>query len=58
MQKHLGLNHIPIAAFDINAARSGFIYGLTAAAAMLSALPDCKYGLLIGSEVVSRIIDY
>lgn len=58
VQKHLGLNHIPIAAFDINAACSGFIYGMTAAAAMLSALPDCKYGLLIGSEVVSRIIDY
>jgi 3-oxoacyl-[acyl-carrier-protein] synthase-3 len=58
VQRGLGLNHIPMMAFDINAACSGFIYALTAASAMLAAMPNCKYGLVIGSEVVSRVIDY
>lgn len=58
VQRELGLNHLPIAAFDINAACSGFVYALTVACGMFHTLPGCKYGLVIGAEVVSRVLDY
>ncbi len=43
-------------AFDLNAACSGFVYGLVAANAMLGA--GSKRILLIGSETLSRITDW
>lgn len=41
---------------DINGACTGFIYSLQAAHSLLAAYPD-KYALVIGSEVVSRVMD-
>ncbi len=44
------------AAFDLNAACSGFIYGLILANAMIRSR-QAKYILLIGTELLSRVID-
>ncbi len=45
------------ACFDLNAACSGFIYGLEVAEALLN-LPKKKNVLLIGAEVISKITDF
>ncbi len=45
------------ACFDLNAACSGFIYGLEVADALLM-LPNKKNVLLIGAEVISKITDF
>lgn len=45
------------ACFDLNAACSGFIYGLEVAEALLK-LPKKKNILLIGAEVLSKITDF
>jgi len=53
----LKLDHLNILAFDLNAACSGFIFGLqTASAYIESGL--AKNVLVIGAEVVSKILDY
>lgn len=54
VQHKLGLTNIPC--FDINAACSGFIYGLSVAHSMVSA-KIFKNILVIGAETLSRIID-
>lgn len=46
------------AAFDIDAACTGFIYGLVAAHSMLMADPDRRTALVIGAELYSRFLDY
>jgi 3-oxoacyl-[acyl-carrier-protein] synthase-3 len=46
------------AAMDITAACSGFIYGLETAAGLLQINAKRKRALVIGSEVLSRIIDW
>lgn len=56
VQRELGLRK-DIPAFDINAACSGFVYGLKVAQSLLSSLAE-EYILLIGSEVVSRMMDF
>lgn len=45
-------------AFDIDAACTGFIYGLVAAHSMLMADPGRQTALLIGAELYSRFLDY
>ena len=45
------------AAFDISAACSGFVYSLIVAASLLKGT-DKKRALVIGSEVLSRIVDW
>lgn len=55
LQKELGLRK-DIPALDINAACSGFIYGLHLAYHMLEGKKDGK-ALVIGSEQLSRILD-
>lgn len=47
---------IPGGAFDLNAACSGFVYGLVSAHGLLATGADRI--LLIGSETVSRIVDW
>jgi len=55
VQKILELpNDIPC--FDLNAACSGFMYGLQVARGMLLQ-GEKKYGLVIGSETLSKILD-
>ncbi|MCR5747378.1 MAG: ketoacyl-ACP synthase III [Lachnospiraceae bacterium] len=56
LQKELGLEE-NIAAFDISAACTGFLMGLGVARGMLEASSK-RYGLVIGSEELSRIVDY
>lgn len=46
------------AAFDVDAACTGFIYGLVAAHSMLMADPDRRTALVIGAELYSRFLDY
>lgn len=45
------------ACFDLEAACSGFVYGLTCANGMM---PDCgiKHALIIGAETLSRVLDW
>lgn len=56
LQKHLGLLEDTVC-FDLNAACSGFVFGLHTAQALL-ACSRRKYGLIVCSEVLSRITDY
>ena len=45
------------AAFDLNAACSGFIYGLATAAQFVQT-GACRHALVIGAETLSRFVDY
>ncbi len=56
LQRELGLLE-DTPCFDLNAACSGFLYGLHTIECLLAAAPR-KYGLLVGSEVLSRMIDF
>lgn len=56
VQKELGLGE-EVMAFDMNAACSGFLYGLHICRGLLFTGKK-KYALLIGSEQMSRITDY
>lgn len=55
VQKRLGLPE-DIPCFDINAACSGFMYGVFIARGILMQ-SDKPYGLVIGSETLSKILD-
>jgi 3-oxoacyl-[acyl-carrier-protein] synthase-3 len=55
VQSKLGLNEYPIAAFDLNAACSGFVYALKVAAGLLE---TGQKALVIGAETLSKIIDW
>lgn len=56
VQETLGLNDQSIMCFDVNAACSGFVYSLNIAKALLSS--SNQYGLIIGCEQLSRIVDF
>lgn len=56
VQEALGLNEQTVMCFDINAACSGFVYALEVAKALLS--NKDQYALIIGSEQLSRILDF
>ncbi|MDR3115025.1 MAG: ketoacyl-ACP synthase III [Treponema sp.] len=45
-------------AMDITAGCTGFIYGLETAAALLTHAPSRKRALVIGSEILSRFLDW
>lgn len=55
LQKELGLSH-HIVAFDLNAACSGFLYGIGVAHSMMSNI-EKPYALVIGSEQISTRLD-
>lgn len=55
MQKEL--NAVNATCFDITAACSGFLYGLNTAVAMME-LNGWKYGIVCGSEILSKICDW
>jgi len=57
VQSKLGLNHRDITCFDINAACTGFIYALQAAAAYVQS-GMARYALVIGAEVITKMVDY
>ncbi|MDR0472572.1 MAG: ketoacyl-ACP synthase III [Treponema sp.] len=46
------------AAFDINAACTGFVYGLEVASGLLSISAQRKRVLVIGSEILSKVINW
>jgi len=48
------------AAFDVNAVCSGFLYGLAVGARLLGdgGDPAARYGLVVGADIYSRILDY
>lgn len=52
LQKRLGLKR-DIPCFDINAACSGFLYGLQVAYGLMMT-SDKKYALIVGSEIISK----
>ena len=55
LQAKLGARGFP--AFDVQAVCSGFIYGLTIAE-MFVRSGQCRYALVVGAEVYSRILDW
>src|SRR5438270_3736718 len=55
IQAELGANKA--AAFDLVAACSGFLYGLTMANQMVRS-GQARYALVVGSEVLTRYVDY
>jgi 3-oxoacyl-[acyl-carrier-protein] synthase-3 len=55
IQAELGANKA--AAFDIAAACSGFLYGLTLANSMIR-MGQSRYALVIGAEVLTKYVDY
>ncbi len=55
VQARLGAKNA--AAFDLEAACTGFIYGLSVAEKFLMS-PKCRYVLVIGADVLSKFIDY
>ena len=57
IQERLGLNDQEVMCFDLNAACSGFVYALTVAQALLQNMEE-KYALVIGSEEISKIMDF
>ena len=56
VQAKIGASHA--GAFDIDAACTGFIYGLVAAHSMLIADPTRQTALVIGAELYSRFLNY
>ncbi len=52
-----GLGCRPIPAFDLNAACTGFIYGLAVAAQFIRT-GVCRHVLVVGSETLSRVTDF
>ena len=56
LQRDLGFPEDTVC-FDLNAACSGFVYGLHTAECLLAASAR-KYGLIVGVEALSRIIDF
>jgi 3-oxoacyl-[acyl-carrier-protein] synthase III len=56
VQARLGLNH-EVMGFDVNAACTGFVYGLEIASSMLQ-MGRFRSALVIGSETLTKITDY
>ncbi len=57
VQRELGLPE-EILAYDLNAACSGFLYGLVTAEPLLDAMEPGKKALMIGAEKISGRLDY
>lgn len=57
IQRELGLEE-SIFALDVNAACSGFIYALRLAEGLFATMDEEKYILVVGSEVISRVLDF
>jgi 3-oxoacyl-[acyl-carrier-protein] synthase-3 len=55
LQSRLGARHI--AAFDLSAACTGFVYGLAVADAMVSK-GAARHALVVGAETMSRLLDW
>jgi 3-oxoacyl-[acyl-carrier-protein] synthase III len=55
LQAKLGIHDAP--AFDVQAVCSGFIYALTTADLFIRS-GQCRYALVVGAEVYSRILDW
>ncbi len=55
VQRHLGLRE-NIPAFDVNAACSGFLYGIEVARGLLNGIGE-KYALIVGCEQLSKLLD-
>lgn len=45
-------------AFDVQAACSGFIYAVTVADSLIKSNDRIKYALVVGAEIMSRIVDW
>ena len=56
LQRELGLPEDTLC-FDLNAACTGFLFGLHTMECLLAASPR-KYGLVLGAEVLSRILNW
>lgn len=57
LQEKLGLAERSVGAFDLSAACSGFGYGIATAQAYVGS-GMCRHVLVVGAEILSRIMDY
>jgi len=57
LQQKLGISEKRIGAFDLSAACSGFLYSLSTAQAYIAS-GMAKHVLVVGAEIISRILDY
>ncbi|MER7400520.1 ketoacyl-ACP synthase III [Streptomyces sp. NPDC000151] len=55
LQQELGLSNVP--SFDVNAVCSGFLYALAVAESMLSHRMAGRYGLVVGADLYSSLMD-
>lgn len=55
VQEYIGANQVM--AFDVSAACSGFVYALSVADKMMQS-GNFRYGLVIGGEVMSKVLDW
>lgn len=56
LQAKLGM--APVAAFDVSAVCTGFVYALVAATGMMHTFPQYRRMLVVGTEVYSKILDF
>lgn len=56
LQAHIGAN--AAGAFDVNAVCTGFIYALSVTESLLRVRSQHGYGLVVGVDIYSRILDY
>ena len=56
VQRGLGLPHDAVC-FDLNAACSGFLFAIHTMECLLAQAPR-KYGLVLGAEILSRVMDF
>ncbi|MGI6109834.1 MAG: beta-ketoacyl-ACP synthase III [Eubacteriaceae bacterium] len=57
IQEALGLNGLPVMAFDVNAACSGFMFALRTADSLMQT-GDFGYALVIGAENLTKYVDW
>lgn len=57
IQEKLGISGLPIMAFDVNAACSGYLYALNVASALLET-GQVKCACVVGAEVISNVLDW
>ena len=56
IQEKLGIRELPVMAFDVNAACSGYLYAMNVASALLET-GQVNHACVVGTEVISNVLD-
>lgn len=57
IQEKLGIRELPVMAFDVNAACSGYLYAMNVASALLET-GQANHACVVGAEVISNVLDW